>query len=544
MENQALPVQLRFACDAASDVSWQVLAATFTERLGAPYALQLRLATGNPNAAPGRLLGTPCRVSFTRGSAVRQVAGIVAEVRQGSTQSDLITSDAVVVPALEALRHRPRCRIFQDQTVPRILERVFREGLASYGRTVELRLEGADFEVLSRTQLHESDLDFCQRLMQEAGILWWFEHEGGAERLVLADRSEGHGRIESSDDPLLLFSDYEAEADRHEYVNELMLRSQAFPAETMIAHDWARAPDSVEIDTGADPVEIAGDGARLAEGRSTVLGMTVARSFELFGHPQPNLDGNYLVLSVTHWLEDGGARYRNHFRCVPAGTPIQPRALGPRPRISSVQAATVVGAAGEEVHLDDQGRVRVRLHWDHESEDEEDKTCWVPVARLASASFPPRVGSEVLVSFIDGDPDRPVVTAAIGGAQAAPDVLDLSAPTRVLLSCGDSSIRIEPGRITVTAGDGASLTLDSGARLASSQDSEVTLGSAAELRGAAEAKVTAPRAAVEGRASAELTGGAGSVKADAGGVTVTGPKGSVKADPRGVNVTGDKVNLS
>jgi type VI secretion system secreted protein VgrG len=422
-------IELFFDCESIPEITWRVRRASFVEKLNASYSLQLGLATDAPDAEPMRLLGQSCRLTMRRGASERYVTGIVTELRQGSTQTDAITTNVVVEPALESLRPRINTRIFQDVTVPEILARILGEGLAPLGRTLSMSLE-RDYERQEhRTQYDESDLDFCHRLIQEEGLLYWFEFDGTAERMILADHHAGYGRIESLDDKLLLFSDYEDGSSEHEYVNELLMRSVQSPSQEH-AHlfDWASS-SIVVGDDSAEPDETIAiaqtSGASVAEGLSTVMGMSIARSFELFGHPQPDLDGNYLVLHVEHGFDEGGSRYQNRFRCIPAGVPFRPRLSRAKPKIHSVQLARVVGPEGESIHVDALARVQVRFEWDLHGRGDDLRSSWVRVAQPwagagAGTLFLPRVGSEVIVSFINGDPDRPLITGAVYGADNPP----------------------------------------------------------------------------------------------------------------------------
>jgi type VI secretion system secreted protein VgrG len=173
-------------CDA-TEALWTVSSATFVERLNHPYALHLTLMTDDMDAEPVRMLGQPATLTLARGSLFRQITGIIREVVDGTSMHDLVTTSVVVVPAYDALRHRVNTKIFQEKTVPEILEEVLGEGLGAYGRSFDNRLTRAYRPCDYRVQYDESDFSFCQRLMQEEGILCWFEHDGDAELLVLAD---------------------------------------------------------------------------------------------------------------------------------------------------------------------------------------------------------------------------------------------------------------------------------------------------------------------------------------------------------------------
>lgn len=157
-------MELGFECEASSS-AWTVQSAQLRERLDSSYRLLLRLATDDISAMPVQLLGQPATLTITRGSMMRRITGIVGEVQEGSTHSEMVSTNIVVVPALEALRHRVNTKIFQEKSVPEILEEVLGESLGAYDRTVDNRLTRTYPPCDFRVQYDESDLSFCTRLM-------------------------------------------------------------------------------------------------------------------------------------------------------------------------------------------------------------------------------------------------------------------------------------------------------------------------------------------------------------------------------------------
>jgi type VI secretion system secreted protein VgrG len=463
-------IELLFGGDATPDVQWAVQAATLDEQLNEPYTLTLKLATDTVGAEPVKLLGQPVHLTVIRGAAARMVTGIVSSVKEGSTSPLTVSAYVVVRPALDALRHRVNTRIFQEKTVPQILEQVLGEGLRPYKRSLDNRLSRTYRPCDYRVQYDESDFAFCERLMEEEGIVYWFEVEGEAELMVLADDDRHYGAIESIHDAALQFAEYTSSVGGHEYVGELFATSQVRPTKLATRHhDWARpsfAQDGASNDEPAgdtphgafvspprevyehdeapltsepggttyaadkdDQVRIRREAmkhdARVSTGWSTVFGMRVGATFTLGGHPRADLDGEYLVTSVTHDLAGGGLHYRNDFWCLPSDVSFRPRRVTPRPRIHSIQTATVVGPAGEEIHTDEHGRIKVQFHWDRLGARDEHSSCWVRVMQPWAGPgwgfvFIPRIGMEVVVNFVDGDPDRPLVMGSVYNGDNAP----------------------------------------------------------------------------------------------------------------------------
>ncbi|PRQ10249.1 type VI secretion system Vgr family protein [Enhygromyxa salina] len=477
------PVRLRFFCESASDVEWEVSGLELSERFNEPYQLRLELRTQDPHAEAIAMLGASVVVTVERGSLQRELCGIVESVEDGTNQADHVVATLTVVPALVALGHRKTSRIFQDMTIPDILAAVLSEGLDPYERSVNTDFLTGDYSPQEYTvQYRETDLDFVDRLMEEYGIVYCFKH-ADTEILTLIDDPSGYEDLIShgNDDgvlPVVLRGDGAGMGENiHAFRRESKLRPSV--ARTAV-YDWlAPGPAQlVENDTVSDlgfangaelgperedyeheePSTLYGyrteglDTAAVESqvrlrrvvhqrdatrsiGMSTATGLSPGMKFELLDHPTPNLDGQYLVISVEHNAgnymrtdAEGSAQdsYNNRFECVPIDLEWRPARRTPRPRIHSMQTATVVGPAGEEIHTDEHGRIKVQFHWDRGGESDENASCFIRVVQPWAGNgwgfvFLPRIGMEVTVTFLDGDPDRPMVTGCVyNGANATP----------------------------------------------------------------------------------------------------------------------------
>ncbi len=459
----------------ASPAHWVVQAFELEERLGSPYRMRVSLATEDLEAAPVSFLGQSVLLTMTRDVVQRRVHGIVEAVEEGTPHAERILAHIRVVPALEALRHRVDTRVFQEQTVPEILTAVLGEALGAYGRGVEDRTVRTYPTCDYRVQYDESDFDFCHRLMEEEGIAYWFDQEGDEERLVLTDSHSSYGEITSLHGRSCLVSSFAVDVDDQETVRTFEVTSRLAPTkvatrhfawgapsapleaestETMGAGDWpsgaAVGPerevyvhedqplttDPGGTSYGADRTDRAQMArqrqvadARTARGTTTIVGMTAGGVFELSGHARADLDGRYLVTSTRHRYQSGGDTYENSISCMPADVPFRPARRTGRPRVASFQTATVVGPSGEEIHTDEHGRVKVQFHWDRLGSGDERSSAWVRVMQPWAGSgwgfvFLPRMGMEVVVRFVDGDPDRPVVIGSVyNGAHPPPYAL-------------------------------------------------------------------------------------------------------------------------
>ncbi|MDQ3030834.1 MAG: type VI secretion system tip protein VgrG [Myxococcota bacterium] len=324
-------------------------------------------------------------------------------------------------------------------------------------------------------QYQESDLDFCHRLMEEEGLTYWFVSD--SEREVMTITGQNSDMVHVADDGRTQFVRHRSsDSHGAEPIYSLRERRDIGVSGTVVRDfDWTRAENlaiearasSPETDEGgperdsychersltitgydkdqgnyrssdeADQALLrqrASDTAkRRYEGGGAVTALAPSRRFTLYGHPDLHLDGEYLVTKVVHRARDPHvdtiaatdgehasrhAEYSNTFECIRARDEYVPPRVTPKPRVPGFQSAVVVGPGSEEIHTDEWGRVRVQFHWDRQGIADECSTCWVRVAQTWAGPsygfvFLPRVGMEVMVAFLDGDPDRPVVSGCV-----------------------------------------------------------------------------------------------------------------------------------
>lgn len=466
----------------------EVVSFELDESLSAPYELKARISAGEEDFEPGTLLGEPVTVLVERGTLSRDVHGIVVRVEEGRRQKfDNLRMIVTVMPAWCALGQRKTSRIFSSMTVPEIVEEVAGPLLSHYDRNIDASNLSATYPPLEYTvQLDETDQAFLERLMAEHGIGYTFDHSGSTETLTLFDDISSFGTLESagnSDGVLPVHADGAsgvadtAEAQGFQLVSKMQPTSAAVQVfdwlnpgsvlttstATASAHDdldrpvdgAARAPERVMTHYD-EPVATLGsrdaatDIARVEElnemrrelqrrdaavgrGRATAIGMQPAVRFTLSNHPQPALDATFVCVRVHHrWGKIPGREtqeYESDFQTLPAGVAWRPDRARTKPRVHGIQTATVVGPAGEEIHTDAHGRIQVQFHWDTQATSNNGLSCYLRVMQSLAgngwgAVFLPRIGMEVVVSFIDGDPDRPVVTGCLyNGTHEPPHTL-------------------------------------------------------------------------------------------------------------------------
>ena len=355
-------------------------------------------------------------------------------------------------PALALLNLSKRSRIFQEMSVPDILQAVLDEGLSVYQREIEMAVEETYPTREYCLQYRESDLAFAERLMQEEGIAYAITHDGDTEQVVLTDRNGSFEEIDTGD--VVFYERVDDVVSDALGVHEV--RRVATPTTTKVMvrdHDWMTPAEPKSAESGDGdresyqfglgrhltltdydgdrqaPLRLEGlmRDAVLLRGAGRVIGFAPGLKFQLVGHSGA-LDGEYLLLEVHHHSAIGeGADdpYENHFTAIPYETPYRPSRVRPKPRIPSVQTAVVVGPSGEEIHTDEHGRVKVQFPWDLEGANDENSSCWLRVQQAwAHGSwghvFIPRIGMEVAVHFAHGDPDRPVVHGCLYNSEHHP----------------------------------------------------------------------------------------------------------------------------
>ncbi len=438
-----------------------------SENLSQPYSIEVNLAAPPQVSVDEKgLLGKDALLTMQFGDGTsRFFQGIVSRVARWDAgkgperQRYRIT----VVPRLWTLRHIRRSRIFQEMTVPDIVQKVLNEGRVEH----QLSLQGSYRKREYCVQYRESDLDFVSRLLEEEGIFYHFEHTEAGHKMVLNDASVTCSAM--SGEASLVFRDPSRLVAGSESVHALAARTEVQPG-AVVLRDFNFVQPGLDLTTdskaegGEHALEIydyparyeePGVGKALAKirmeelrarvevmtGSSNCRRLLTGHTFKLAEHPVGGFNRKYLLLSVRHvgkqpevltveqTMSDSKEGYRNEFLCMPAQVPYRPPRNTPRPTIAGAQTAIVVGPAGEEIHTDEHGRIKVQFHWDREGQNNDRSSCWIRVSQAWAgqgwgALYLPRIGHEVVVEFLEGDPDRPIVTGSVyNGENPTPIVL-------------------------------------------------------------------------------------------------------------------------
>jgi type VI secretion system secreted protein VgrG len=422
---------------------------TGSEAISSPYEFHIDVVARHIEVS--ELVGREATLKVVGTDEPRHIHGLILRAEYTGEQRPRAMYRITLVPTLYTLLLRTNCRIFQQLSTPEILKRVLEEGGLDR-RKVRFELSGSYAPRDYCVQYRESDLHFIARLMEEEGIFYYFEHERRRHTLVLSDSAAGAPRMPGGAE--LPFHAAHGMVRDEEHVGLFRMSEEIRPNQVVLREFNLHRPDeSLEVNSHAagqgtyelydypgeyqDPqlgrrlakneLEAAQATRRVGRGTGDSPRLSPGFAFTLAGHPRVELDGEYRVLRVHHSGEQPGTIdhtaeqalvYRNEFTCIPATVPYRPPRVTPRPTMRGVQTATVVGPAGEEIHVDEFGRVKVLFHWDRANKADETASCWVRVSQAWAgngygAMFIPRVGHEVIVDFIEGDPDRPIITGRV-----------------------------------------------------------------------------------------------------------------------------------
>ncbi|MGH8502229.1 MAG: type VI secretion system Vgr family protein [Gammaproteobacteria bacterium] len=434
---------------------------TATEQLGRPFEFELDLLSGDEQIKFEDLLGQTMTVqlSLVEGEA-RYFNGYVSNFSQIGRVGDYARYQATLKPWLWFLTRTADCRIFQEKTVPDIIKEIFREhGFSDFDELLNADYRPWDYCV----QYRETDFNFVSRLMEQEGIYYFFKHADGKHTLVLCDAYSSHQLIEGYEQvPYYPPSD---NVVREEHINDWFLSKEIQPGTYALNDfDFQRPKAVLEVksvikrehaladyevyDAPGEYVQTA-DGETYAKtrieelqaqhevihGEGDARGLAVGGLFELTGYPRDDQNREYLITSATHQLRsdeyetmeagEPGPHYACTFSVIDSKQPFRAPRTTPKPFVQGPQTAIVVGKSGEEIWTDKYGRVKVQFHWDRYGKSDENSSCWVRVSHpWAGKSWGsiaiPRIGQEVIVDFLEGDPDQPIITGRTYNADCMP----------------------------------------------------------------------------------------------------------------------------
>ncbi|PYV12047.1 MAG: type VI secretion system tip protein VgrG, partial [Acidobacteria bacterium] len=416
-ERLGLQADFYFKTDAYSDSELRVVRFEGTEALSQLFHFRLELAMDEAEADFDALLGKPGLLRIEGLEATRYISGIVSRFEQSSEPTRLTHYVAELVPKIWLLGLRQKSRIFQELSTPDIIKKVLTDAEIpsdEFRISVAESYEPRDYCV----QYRESDLAFISRLMEEEGIFYFFEHSEDKHVLVLGDKSKVFQPIEGN--ATVIFHEATGEEPVKELIydykyselvrpGEVVLRDYAFKKPQLDLTSTKPADKFKQLQVYDYPGEYTAPklGQRLTEVRLQELqtirklgrGLTNCRrfvpgyKFTLDQHQRLNFNQEYLLTQVRHsasqiqtFKEAAGAGglipdYKASFSCIPSTQVFRPERVTPRPVIYGSQTAVVTGPAGEEIHVDEHGRIKVHFHWDREGKLDEKSSCWIRVSQ-------------------------------------------------------------------------------------------------------------------------------------------------------------------
>jgi type VI secretion system secreted protein VgrG len=396
----------------------------------------------------------------------RYINGIISSFSQagstplemGSTPKIFAHYSATLVPQMWMLTRTSDCRIFQEMTVPDILAKIFQEHNLAFKNHLHGDFKRREYAV----QYRETDFNFVSRLMEEEGIFYFFKHEADKHTLVLANDPSEFKPVLSHGD--ISYKSLIGEDKLRDVITEWTVGQEVRPGRYAVNDFNFKKPaldltsdvggkDERKLEIYDYPGEYVTreEGERLvgirmheqessmtvATGSSTCRGFTAGYKFKLKDHYRRDFNKEYVITS-NYISSDQGTNYRttgvdateffqysNQIQCIPSPTPFRPARVTSVPFMQGPQTAIVVGPPGEEIYVDQYGRVKVQFHWDREGKYNEKSSCWVRVSqnwagKRWGAMFIPRIGQEVIVDFLEGDPDQPIITGRVYNGNAMP----------------------------------------------------------------------------------------------------------------------------
>ena len=434
---------------------------TGIEQLGRPFNYELDMLSENHQIKFEDIIGqnVTVRIQLTKDKA-RYFNGYVSRFTQTPGSHRLAKYQATVVPWLWFLTRTSDCRIFQEMTAPDIIKKVFRDhGFTDF----QDNLSGSYHKWEYCVQYRETDFSFVSRLMEQEGIYYYFEHQDSKHLLVLADSVNSHEPYPSYEQISYRPPDKSVSSD--EIISTLTVETSVQPClyslndfdfkntkkdlqtRAKIAREHAAADFEI-YDYPGEYTE-SGDGENYARTRIEELqsqyelikavsdsrGICTGYNFTLAEYPRQDRNKKYLITSANYTIDSddfdssahGGGKttYSCSFAAIDAAQPFRTLRTTPKPSIPGPQTAIIVGPSGEEIYTDEYGRVKVQFHWDRYGKADENSSCWIRVAQVWAgkkwgAMYIPRIGQEVIIEFLEGDPDRPIITGRVYNGQAMP----------------------------------------------------------------------------------------------------------------------------
>jgi type VI secretion system secreted protein VgrG len=450
--------------------------------LGRMPRYELTLVSKRADIDVKRILGKYVSVSLAMPASQqkgkpRVFGGYVIGFRQTGMRGRLFVYEAAVRPWLWLLTRRTNCRIFQNKTVEEIVKAIFADPVYKGLETGEIKWKASTRKHPPReycVQYRESDFDFVSRLLEDEGIYYWFQDKDGKETLILTDTLAAHESVPGFDTlpygavmsaaPNLdhvsewrvnhmietrnwLLTDYDFKHPSRPLQKQAVKETPGFDAFASLEH-FDYPGGYVDADHGESRAKSRAEEAFVEgsvtddpainwhqiDARTNCRGVRVGALLKLTRHPRDDQNTQYLITRTRYEIDlsdyeafDGAQPNRCEcwFAAIDARQPFAPARITRKPFVQGPQTAVVVGPGGDEIHTDQYGRVKVQFFWDRQGKRDENSSCWIRVSQPWAgkgwgAIAIPRMGQEVIVDFLEGDPDRPIITGRVYNAEQMP----------------------------------------------------------------------------------------------------------------------------
>ena len=436
----------------------------YTEQLGRLFQAEVDVISESPDINLDQLVGTSATVTVEDADGVpRYFNGLVSRFVHTGWSGRFASYRMSLVPNLWLLSRTSDCRIFQSKTIPQIVKEVL-ELYGVSGETLSMKLQATYVPWDYCVQYRETALNFVSRLLEHEGIYFFHEHTATSHKLVLVDNLTAHKPCKGSE--TIYYEGRNKDGVKKGVVTDWVIQRELQPGSYEVKDfDFIKPKLKLEGTEAAPgkykkndyamydyPGEFDdnGEGKRyakvriqelscmesIARGQTNAIGLVVGGKFKLSDYARKDQNADHLVTSISvqaandSFEGEAGSGEGDHFSCsfsaIPATKQFRTPRLTPKPIVQGPQTAMVTGPSGEEIHTDKYGRIKILFHWDRYGKADDTSSCWVRVSQAAWAGkkwgsiYIPRVGQEVVVEFLEGDPDCPLVTGRVYNNDSMP----------------------------------------------------------------------------------------------------------------------------
>ena len=425
-----------------------------TENVSDLFEFNITVLSSNLEVPPDKIVGKSGTVTI-QNEQKRKFNGYISRLEAGEIKDhNLREYHLTMVPWFWFLTRTNNHRVFQNRNTKEIVSEIFED--RGFKNAFNFKAKGGSKREYC-VQHNESDFVFVSRLLEEEGIAYYFKHEDGKHTLFLVDQANAYEKCAESEVEYSKGS-LNGQISRWEHVHKFRkgqwtLNDYNFeePQKSLIvsakstskfagngSYEHYEYPGLYDFGLGDNLVKICLDAEEatrdVVHGESDLSSFYAGGKFKLAKHALGSEKGDFILIEVAHSAsdstylsgEEGESSYFNVFSCIPGDVHFRPARVHQRPVMRGPQSAIVVGASGEEIETDEYGRIKVQFIWDRKGKKNEDSSCFIRVAQVWAgnqwgASFIPRIGQEVIVDFMDGDPDRPIIVGSVyNGKHAIP----------------------------------------------------------------------------------------------------------------------------